>query len=370
MTLRLPAPLAVEDVADRAGIAALSVEWERLRAEVSAAGGTSGPFLSPAWFAVWASAIAPRPRILVAHRGGRVMGLLPLLWERRRLAGMPARVLRSLSDNHSQRFDVLLSPSEPQPAAAALWRHLRRLDDWDAIELREIPDGPSGAARLCAEAQAGGHHTGARPAMRSPFIELSAGVERLGSAKFRANLRRRKKKLEAEVGPLTLERVEARGPELEAALDEGLALEKAGWKGAKKSAIACDPRLRRRYLQLARSFQARGQLALCFLRAGGRRVAFHFAMIEEGVYFLFKPGFDPQLSHYGLGHLLVEAVIQGLPGLRELDLLGDDMPWKREWTPPSGRTPGTTCSRAVPTGARCGAWKLDLAPQVKRILKR
>ena len=66
----------------------------------------------------------------------------------------------------------------------------------------------------------------------------------------------------------------------------------------------------------------------------GRRRAFHFALVEDGVYYLFKPGFDPALHAFGLGHLLVDAVARDLitRGVRELDFLGDDMPWKRDWT--------------------------------------
>jgi CelD/BcsL family acetyltransferase involved in cellulose biosynthesis len=363
----LVAPLAVEEIDDRAAISALAPEWERLRAEVAAAGGTRGPFLSPAWFAIWAAAIADEPLILVAHRGGRLVGVLPLMRERRRLAKIPARVLRSLSDDHSQRFDLLLSPSEPQRVAAAFWQHLRRRDDWDALELREVPDASESAQLLPAAARASGHLVGRVAAMCSPYLAIGA---QQGSAKFRANLRRRKKKLEAELGPLSLERIDTRGPELEAALDEGLALEKAGWKGERGTAIACDARLRRRYLQLANVWQARGELALCFLKAGGHRLAFHFALLENGTYFLLKPGFDPKFSSFGLGHLLVDAVIQAIPGIRELDFLGDDMPWKREWTPTARRHSWCYVFSRGPRGRALGAWKLALVPRLRRLLGR
>jgi CelD/BcsL family acetyltransferase involved in cellulose biosynthesis len=350
-------------VADRGAIAALAPEWERLRAEVAAAGGTRGPFLSPSWFAIWA--VGREVRLFVAHRGGRVAGILPLMVERRRLA----RVLRSLSDDHSQRFDVLLSPSEPQAVAAALWRQLRRRDDWDVLELRELPDESADAARIFAEAQADGHLVRSWAAMRSPRLLIPADIEKIGSSKFRANLRRRKKKLEADLGPVSFERVEARGAALEAALDEGFALESAGWKGELGTAIACDHALRRRYLMLAQAWQARGEAAICFLKAGGRRVAFHFALLEDGIYYLFKPGFDPSLSHYGLGHLLIDAVIRELRP-RELDFLGDDMPWKREWTetlrPHSWRYVFARGAR----GRALGLWKFGLVPALKRVLKR
>jgi CelD/BcsL family acetyltransferase involved in cellulose biosynthesis len=361
MTQLAPASISVEEVTDRAAIAALAPEWERLRAQVAAAGGAAGPFLGPTWFAIWAASIAERLRILVAHRGGRLVGVLPLLHERRRLAGLPARVLRSLSDDHSQRFDVLLDPAEPDLAAHALWQKLRLSTDWDALELREIPDGDSGAARLMAQARAAGHATASWPAMCSPYLALSEPP--FGSSKLRSNLRRRVKKLELEVGPVTLERISERGADLEQALDEGFALEAAGWKGERGTAIACDPALRARYRQLAHAFAARGELAVHFLRAGPRRVAFHFA--------LFKPGFDPSLSSYGLGHLLLDAVARDAHarGLGEIDFLGDDLPWKRDWTEQKRAHSWRYAFSRSPYGRALGAWKFQVAPALKRLLR-
>jgi CelD/BcsL family acetyltransferase involved in cellulose biosynthesis len=363
-----PAPqVAVEELSDRAAIAALAPRWEELRAQVAAAGGVRGPFLGPTWFAVTAAAIARELVILVAHRGARVVGILPLFAERRRLAGLPARVLRSLSDDHSQRFDVLLAPDEPS-AAGALFLRLRDRGGWDALELREIPEGRSGADELVAEARAAGHAVADWPAMRSPFLILDGNEP--GDAKFRANLRRRKKKLAAELGAVTLERVES--GDLDLALADGLDLEAAGWKGARGTAIACDVDLRRRYHQLAHAFAARSELALYFLRAGDRRVAFHFALIEDGVYYLFKPGFDPALARFGLGHLLVDEVIRDLAarGVRELDFLGDDMPWKRDWTDRVRAHSWRYVFARTSYGRALGAWKFSFAPTIKRLLGR
>src|SRR5262249_35262602 len=105
------ARIAGEELRDRAAIAALSDDWERLRQNAASNGRPRGPFLSAPWFAIYASSLAVGRRalrLLLAHRDGRVAGLLPLFAERRLLNGAPARVLRSLSDDHSQRFDALV----------------------------------------------------------------------------------------------------------------------------------------------------------------------------------------------------------------------------------------------------------------------
>ena len=90
-------------------------------------GWTKGPFVAPEWFSVYAASLchslADRAaagdfRLLVAHRAGRLVAALPLVAERRRLAGVPARLLRSLSDDHSQRFDLLLDPAHADDGRA------------------------------------------------------------------------------------------------------------------------------------------------------------------------------------------------------------------------------------------------------------
>ncbi len=198
--------------------------------------------------------------------------------------------------------------------------------------------------------------------------------DRALDAKFRANLRRRAKKLAADIGPVELERVDGRltPPALAARLDEGFALEALGWKGARGTAIACDARLASRYRALAQAFAARGQLACYFLRAGGRRVAFHFALADGAVYYLFKPGFDPALARYGLGHLLVDAVARDLVarGVRELDFLGDDMPWKRDWTDAVRTHSFRYLFAPTARGRALAAWKLRFAPAARRLWSR
>lgn len=365
-----PVTVAVEELNDRAAIAALAPAWERLRIEVSA-----GPFLSPTWIAIHAAHLARGSlRLLVAHRAGDLSAVLPLFAERRRIAGIPARVLRSLSDDHSQRFDLLVRKDDAE-AARALWTHLQRDRSWDVLELRDAPV-ENAAAELLVQA-AGDHPTARWSSMVSPTLPLPESLEALDkqlSAKFRSNLRRRLKKLNAEVGPVALERIDNRAgrEQIDRALQEGFALEAAGWKGDQGTAIACNPALTARYTQLARAFAAKDQLALYFLTVGGARKAFHFALIDGGVYYLFKPGFDPALSTYGLGHLLIDAVIRDLvgKGVRELDFLGDDMPWKREWTDQARPHAWRYIFARTPFGRALHAWKFSLAPRLKTLLRR
>ena len=174
--------IAVEELTDRAAIGALFSEWERLRAEVAAKGGTRGPFLSPTWLSIFAASLAGeksgrRLRLLIAHRQGRLAGVLPMMAERRRIAGVPARVLRSLSDDHSDRFDALL---DGEQAARAIFEHLARDRSWDLLELREAPVAAGAGIDLIVEvARARGQLLAEWPSLASPYLPLPSSVAEL-----------------------------------------------------------------------------------------------------------------------------------------------------------------------------------------------
>ena len=369
--------MRVDVLCEPGTIGFLSAEWERLRADVLAAGGTQGPFLAPGWFAAYAADLsAAALRLLIARGDGQLRAVLPLMLERRRVAGIPARVLRSLSDDHSQRFDLLMRRDDTE-AARALLAYLSADSSWDVIELRDAPAEGAAVDTLLNAARGAGFATGHWWAMSSPTLSLPPSradlYERL-NPRFRANLRRRRRHLEQEVGPVALERVPNAGDHtaLQCALDDAFRLEAAGWKGAAGTSIAADWRLAERYRRIARVFAADGTLALSFLTVGGQRRAVHFALLEHGVYYLFKTGYDPALGRYGPGHLLVQDVVEDLieRGAHELDFLGDFDAWKREWTNEVRPHAWRYIFAPTPFGRTLAWLKLQLGPRLKRVVRR
>ncbi len=118
-------------------------------------------------------------------------------------------------------------------------------------------------------------------------------------------------------------------------LAEFLALEASGWKGARGTAVAADPRTRRFYERLVEVAAARGWLALRSLDLDGRPVAMHLGLVYRGTYYLPKPAYDEALGPCSPGQLLFREVVAECEarGLAALDFLGPDMPWKRDWSP-------------------------------------
>jgi CelD/BcsL family acetyltransferase involved in cellulose biosynthesis len=320
-------PYQVEERDGRGAFAALCDEWNALLAS----GPADVPFARHEWIAAWLEAFAPRARLRVfvardAH--GRAAGMAPLVEERR----FGLRRLVAPANDHSCRVEWVLGPDAPG-ALEALWAHLRDSVSWDVILLRDVPrDGPT--AQLADLAAADGHPHGHWESMRSPYVSLgSRPVAAQLDAKFKANLRRRLRRL-LEQGPVAVERVD--GPDGVAPfLERFLALEAAGWKGRRGTAIAGDPRLVSFYSSIARSAAEGRWVALRALEMGGRPAAMHFGLAYRGTYYLPKPAYDETLAPCSPGQLLFAEVVAECEarGFHEVDFLGPDMPWKREWAP-------------------------------------
>lgn len=307
-------------------------EWRALCAE----GPSADPFFRPGWIAAYLRAFEPRARlrILTVRVDGRLRLILPLLEERSTLRGFPVRKLRAAAGVHSCRFDVVHGNGDPEPWIHAAWSHLRQTGGWDVIEICDVPAGGA-AERLAAHAAADGHPIGAWESMRTPYVRLSGAkdideiLERTGSH-FRANLRRRRRRLE-EKGALRMRRIDGADPE---ALSRFYELERMGWKGERGTAIACDRRTRQFYDEIARWGAEEGILSLRALELDGRAIAMHYGLTAGGRYLLPKPAYDPSLSSCSPGQLLLHEVLRdGIEnGLTEFDFLGPWMEWKADWT--------------------------------------
>lgn len=295
-------------------------QWEELAHE---AGGC--PFRQPGWIRAWVRAFGGGPLELhVLRRGGSVAAVLPL--ER------TGRGRGSPTNSETPDFGLLALDRD---AARALAENVLAHDDL-RLSLGFLEGGGDDLEDLRAAAQAAGRRVLERTMQRSPYLEIADDVERqvrerLG-AKSLSELRRRRRRLE-ERGPLELD--VADGTEaLERLLAEGYALEGSGWKTAAGTSIGARADARRFYDEVARWAASRGILRLCFLRVGGKPIAFKFGLEADGAFYSCKGGYDPSEARLAPGQLIVWELLRwaSARGLERFELLGDAYPWKLEWT--------------------------------------
>lgn len=327
---RPPSVLALRDVVERPSFVALEREWNAL-VEASAA----QPFQRHEYVRAFLHHFLPGAALkLVTGRdaAGRLALLLPLVAGRASICGIPARELCSPTNVHSLRFDLLADAGSRDHEA--LLAHLADDASWDVIRITDVPPG-GGAWRLHEAAQTGGFPVGAWESQRSPYITLPSSLGELMAGvrtKFRANLRRRRKRL-AERGAVSLERVAGSALSKEL-LGECLALERGGWKGRQGSAVSQSAAVEGFHLELLSNPAFHQLQSLYLLKLDGRPIAFHYGLTSHGVYSLVLTSYDERFKELSPGHLLTEDVLEDCVarGLAEFDFLGCDLPWKLEWT--------------------------------------
>jgi CelD/BcsL family acetyltransferase involved in cellulose biosynthesis len=272
-------------------------------------------------------------------------------------------------NDHSQRGGVLLG-RRWNDALAAVWRKLASMTGWDRLRIRDLPHGaPEWKLRDLAEAAA--FPCGLWTSLRSPYLTLPAQYEQVEArvdAKFRQNLRRRRRRL-AEHGNVTYVQVAGKDAnELDCALADFFVIEASGWKGRGGTAIAQRPELVGFYTQIARDAAKRGALTLGFLEVDNHRVAAHLSLVHAGRHYLLKLGYDESFHEYSPGQQLTSEMIRDScrRGLAEFDFLGPCMDWKLDWEPALRTHTWLTIFRPTRAGrlvheARFTAWPLARA---------
>jgi CelD/BcsL family acetyltransferase involved in cellulose biosynthesis len=309
----------------------LAPQWRELCADAR----MDEPFYRPEWVAAYLRAFRPHDTLLLpaAYEDGRLRAVLPLVKQTNLFCGIPVRMLQGAANVHSCRFDLLCSAGElGQAAVQRLWEVLREERDWDVIELPYVPEGAAAEWMLDAARQ-DGFPVGSWESQRSAYVHLNGiadATEIPRDAHFRQNLRRRLRKAQSR-WTVRLTRTETDDPQ---ALLQFYKLERAGWKGKEKTAIACSDETRHFYDEIARTASQFGYFTLYLLHFNDEVVAGHFGLTYRGKrYYSPKVAYDEAYASYGPGHLIVEAILREViaKGCSEFDFLGGWMEWKGEW---------------------------------------
>jgi CelD/BcsL family acetyltransferase involved in cellulose biosynthesis len=302
-------------------------EWRALCAE-----NDLSPFYHPEWIAAYLRAFVPGAsvRLLTAHAGSRLCAVLPLT-EKSTFCGLPARVLRSASNVHSSRADLVVNHGRSAAAIRCVWDRLKEMNDWDVLEIRDVPAGGA-AEQLLALAAADDYPVGRWKTDDTPSVSLcgaSDALQVIPSGDFRRNLRRQMRRA-SEKWRVELYRTDLAGS---SQLQQFYALEMSGWKGRQKTAIASHPATQLFYDEIAKSASALGYFSLYLLHFDGVPVAGHFGLTYRGRYYTPKVAYDERYASVGPGHLLVEAVLRDCisRGITEYDTVGPSTPWKLKW---------------------------------------
>jgi CelD/BcsL family acetyltransferase involved in cellulose biosynthesis len=264
------------------------------------------PYFDPDFVLPTAAALEAEVSLLVAAEGGEWSACLPVM-RQRGWRGVPAVGLVAWRNQYCFLGSPLVAPGSPAASLEQLLaRGLEEAPGFLGLDLL-VADGPAWEALSMAIGA-----VGARPVELRRFERafLDAADERKTnlSRKHERNMTRLLKRLGDELGaPLS---VDDRAGD-EAAYDDFLRLESAGWKGEGGTALASSGHSEL-FREISRGFAARGELQLLDLNSAGRTVAMICVLTAGDTGFTFKIAIDEEWRRFGPGTQIMLAQIEGL----------------------------------------------------------
>jgi CelD/BcsL family acetyltransferase involved in cellulose biosynthesis len=328
----------------------------------------SGPLLDAHWMSSWLEGFArPTAFLLCAREHGLLVGVAALQHVIERWRGAKIRVVQSLTNIESYRYEFLAAEGRPD-VARHLWRALCSAGQADVIRLDHVPArSPTLAAGLDLAREHGWRRVVVEETFLTPRRALStADAWDLGlTSKFKSNLRNREHRLSAR-GDVGFDVVTADG-DLPRALEVFCRLEASGWKGQLGTAVDQRDDVRRFYGELIA--RARDDVWIPLLTVSGTPIAAQLLRVCGGIIFMLKTAYDQAYAQYAPGHLLTARLVQcGIErGMKVLDFLADNAAWKADWA--TGFLPHRSVSLFAPTLAgRYAYWtRYGVPEQVKRV---
>ena len=295
----------------------------------------SSPFLSHDWFACcWRTAGPQRRReVWVLEDSAGPLALLPLVYTRTTVRGIPVRVLGILDSPDTPFADFLVTRGHDE-VTAALAQVLRERRDWDLLRLAKLP--AEGATAKALETNLA-HDFPGRVAgrLQSPYLQLGGGWEaffRARSQRFRKTCRSIENRVRRR-GPLTVEEhrsVDPDGPVFRDLLEVSL----ASWKAEQGVALATMDGMPRFFRELTRRASARGWLRLWVLRLEGRAVATEYQIGANGTVHALRADYDATLADLSPGAYLNLEIVRRLfeePDLHVYDMGPGVNEYKLRW---------------------------------------
>jgi CelD/BcsL family acetyltransferase involved in cellulose biosynthesis len=348
MTLGLDLDVAV--IGSERQFRALSGEWDTLFKGAPRA----TPFQSWSWLSAWWSAYGdPRVlRVITVRRGGQLVGVLPLMLDRRLGRARLGFIGTGLSDH----LDGLVLEGMEDEVVAAWVRALRALGGWTVLDLHEVR--PSavvwGLYERWSLAVAIPQST-CLEVVVAPWEDVLADMSRNARKAMRRAVRA------ADEAGIVARPVS--GAEVGAAIDTMLEQHRAQW--AERTESITDEHLSDRFHVFLREavveMVQHEQAALIEFCDENERLATNLFLIGQDYVGDYMYSATPRaLDEFSIAPLYTRAGLELAEEcqLPTLNLLRGDEPWKRRWQPEEQVSHRLLLGRARPSWAAFAGYRL------------
>jgi len=320
-------------VADLEGLAALREEWQALLPESL----SPTPFQTWEWHYHWwevFGAGSAMHTLVLRDRGGLV-GIVPLMWHRKRWWEGGLRELRFADTGGmvAPYADVIFHRGRAEACAAALLDHLEAERGWDRIVLRGVREDSQALGIVRQEAERRGRPFEVVPQDWGLFVELPASFE-----EYLAGMRRSTRKhLRRDRGRLSRRyRAElsvcGAQEELERDWQALVEMVRERWRGRGEPTLFDDPAHVEFVGRFLHSLYPTGAVRLLRLTLDGEPAGLDVALLQGEVCYLWYHGYRNPRPQDSVGEVLTVMAIEHCieaRRFRRCDLLAGDFEHKR-----------------------------------------
>ena len=248
-------------------------------------------------------------RFLVVSKDGTPVPIFPYTIRKEKSCGIVLRVLGFPSHPHLPLCDALIDPAA-ENFFPSLVDYLRQRVDikWDVIRLTRLLEGDcvlrhAGLCRdtslVCEKVSSSAYMRCDRKAPHTEYL----------SAKFRRNIKRLSNRASRR-GIISFKYVRNQ-ENLQAAFEEFLKVEAAGWKGEQgtESAIVLDSSLIGFYRYIVDSFGSTKECRINRMFIDARCIAAQLCIICDRIIYIIKIGYDEEYKDIAPGSLLMNDLI-------------------------------------------------------------
>ena len=324
--------IKIDEIRTASELAGVTDEWLALLERYS----PGNVFLSPQFVACWWRhfGAGSELRVYVAREGGELVGVAPMAIGRESYSGLPARMLKFLSNKHTSRADFVV-PQRHEQVMAAFARHwLDNRHEWDVLRLVDVPGTSPALQALAGQMKEAGCSAfpieSSRQLCTLPLQGTFEQYRAQQPKKFRENLCYYHNLLKRAPDARTEKHVDAAA--VRPAMARLFELASRSWK-ASDAIAALDPAEQAFYTDLAEMLAPDGGFDCRFLMLGERTVGGLFSLVFGRVFYPMLIYYDPEQSKLAPGRQLIQAVVQecwagGRIGM--IDFNGDSL-FVRSW---------------------------------------
>lgn len=244
---------------------------------------------------------------------------------------MGERIVRFLGDGKADYCDFLIK-GEKQPALEAICQALfAAREQWDVIELNNIPGESSTAAIVQSICQSAGFRVLQRDLYPSPTLLIKGHEEEAQAIFNKAGLRRRQNYFQRS-GRLTYKHLT--GTVVLSCLEGFFDQHIARWADSASPSLFLNERNRDFFRELATTMGEKGWLLLSIVELNGQPLAIHYGFDYNRKVLWYKPSFDRAHAKHSPGLVLLRNLIGYAieHGRDEFDFTIGDEPFKSRFT--------------------------------------